>query len=78
MLLTNGRYIYHGTPKNLPCGVEINQDCRDKCCRTVCPDKSDAEIDDCHRTNKRKNRRPEFEPPKEMDYETAYADSQRN
>lgn len=69
MLLTEGRYKIHGTPYNLPCGAKINRIRQDECCRTVCPDKFDMEIDDCHRTNKHKNRRPEFEPPKEDGYE---------
>jgi hypothetical protein len=69
LLLSSGRWLY-SPPKSLPCGAKINRGNRhDECCRTVCPDKPDAEIEICHRTNKRKNRRPEFEPPKEDGYE---------
>jgi hypothetical protein len=35
-------------PKILPCGEEINQDeDNGECCRTVCPNKTNRQIDKC-------------------------------
>lgn len=69
MLLANGKWHDDGIPTSLPCGTSINQNWRRgkpvECCRTVCPDKTDKTIDECHKENKRKNRKAEFEPPTE-------------
>lgn len=39
----------------LPCGKQVNQERRNQCCRTECPEKSFREIDRCYAENMQRN-----------------------